>query len=397
MKSKIIAVAAVMVMVLSGLVLISADTEAEGENIVYRTVVVPHGGIGNTSGVDVEFAFSEQELVGYDYEMTIQSGEYSGDVTTVDYSTTLGTVSYDKDAANNNRNFKDGSAPTYGGIITDIASSDSVGQFTMNFTASANTSAASIVVRCTATVTAAGESTPIDPIYYVFNVVAYDNSDDANAGIRFTLTAINDLYVGQVVDEAVTIDGYDIDEAGFYWYATGLPAGLSMSSNGHITGVPLEAVTNQTINVVMTERSGGNQFEATLTITVSAYADEGEVLGNNDFTYKVNVEDSSDVKTSPQNFIAESGDTVVLMLTRDGAAAQDVTVTIVGEIGTVTTQESGSTGIVNLDALGTGTFKVIMSCDTNSPTDSAVTKTFYLHVLPSVEDIVADITISSQP
>ena len=384
MNSRIIAVAAAVIMALAGVVCITSDADA-AEPIEKGTVLVPVD--GGTGSAVATISFTEQELIAYDYTLTVKAASGSSAETTFD--TTLGTINNDADAS---RTFTDRTTLSGGFTVdlkdpTDVSDTKPVGVFEIEITATA-AATGSFIVECQATV----GGTALTPLYYTFNVIAYD-AGSGSAGPAIALEAMEDLVVGKNHKEQVTVSGSTISVGDFFWSATGLPAGLSMSADGYITGTPIEAATTS-VNVIMTDRYSNTQIATTLSIKVAAQSASEGTLGENDFSYAVTVGDGSEV-SNPASVNAESGQSVVVEITDGGSPVQNVSVTVVSSTGAIDDAvKTNENGQVTISAAGTGSYKVIMTDSTDG--HPAVTKVFTLNVLPQLEDVDADITIVSQ-
>ena len=383
MNSKIAVVAAVIAMVLSGLVLVSADSQATDPTTVDKGVVVIAGAGGE--GIETaSFAFTEAELANYDYVLTFKVGDK-----------TLGTVDYDASSPGVHTFTAVESSDTISSIYvsmdtTNNDESHQVGEYTVTFT-STGAGIATFTIVCSAEVTT-DAGTVTSAINYRYTVIAYDSSGSGTG--PFTLDAMSDLVEGQICNKQVEITQDSVDESAFYWYAVSLPAGLSMDPNGNVSGVPLEVVNGKSYRVVATDRVSGEQFELTLRITVTDKDGTVADSGNNNFTYSVSAGTNTS-NNDPTSFAVESG-TEVTITVKKSAGVDGVSVVIIDEDGTsVETLTTSNGGIATFTPSGTGAYRVVITNDTAVPDAAEVTKSFYLYVTPFLDDVTADITISS--
>lgn len=384
MNNKIVAVAAVIAMVLSGLALVSADSQAAEPTTVDKGVVT----IGGASGVgtaDATFAFTEAELANYDYILTFKVGEK-----------TLGTVNYDASSPDNHTFVAGESSDATSNISASMVANTNkdenhqVGEYTVTFTSTA-AGTATFTIECSAVVTT-DAGTVTSSINYRYTVIAYDKSVSGTG--PFTLNAMSDLVEGQIYNEQVQITQDGVEESAFYWYAVSLPAGLSMDSNGNISGVPLEVVNDKSYRVVATDRVSGVQFELSLSITIADKDGTVEDSGNNNFAYTVS-DGTNTQNNSPASFAVESGTEVTITVTKTGGV-DGVSVIVIDEEGTsVETMTTADGGVVKFTPNGTGAYRVVITNSTVDEPAADVTKSFYLFVTPFLDDVTADITISS--
>ena len=141
------------------------------------------------------------------------------------------------------------------------------------------------------------------------------------SGGDMTITSWSDaLNVGDYIEKEIsaTMTGnVSMDVSKYQWYAVNLPAGLTMSNNGWITGIPTEANVGTTPATtpatIFATDAIGNVFKGTLSITVNgAAADPG-------FDYFIGGEKN---KTS---YISFTGDEVVVTITTGDEPSSPVT------------------------------------------------------------------------
>ena len=389
MNRKIIATIAVLAMVFAGVAVTMDGTDAAGETAVDKGMILVPYKSGEANTATAEFAFTESELEGYDYTVTIAADENSGDISTSDGDyTTLGTVFYTSDSRGA---FSATEGLTSSDNFTMTAASSEANVFQISVKALKAGYTGTVIIRCSAVVTLDnGEKVDIQPIYYQYKVTTVENAAQGSGDVQLSIVIgdLTEAEVGKPYSHQVSVTTTGITADDLYWYATGLPAGLSMSSDGHITGVPLEPVSGgDNVKIVASDKNGNYHFNITATLNVNAQdvSDDDSSTGEL-FLYKVKVNENGAEVTNPTSVTAYNGDKVTITVTDGGSAATSATVTVISE-GTSTTEAAADDGIVTLSDLGTGTYKVVI-------TNNGVVESFYLYVLPVLEDVDANITIT---
>lgn len=392
MKSRIVAVLAAMAMVLTCTAFAMDGTEAVGESAINKgTVLVPVAS-ADAGTASASFAFTESELTGYDYEIEFKIGTFDGSNFSPESNTTVGKVIN----TDGSRSYDESSSFTGTGFTADVAYTNGTpGAFTLNLTGVSSTASGTILVTCSAVIKDSGATVAtLAPLYYSFTVLGYDSSsvtfgeDPIEIGLGDASAT-----VGENTDIAVASDS--IVESDYYWYATGLPAGLSMSTDGHIVGVPLANTSPEADNVTvyLSDKYSNTVIKTSMKLTVTGGSTGGsegtEGDGNNQFSYAV----GSGEKNQSAYYVVAGTQGVTLTITQNDVAASIDTVTAVDADGNVAALTATGTGTYALDVSGTGTYKIVM---TNSGDDHpTVIKTFYLYVVPVMEDVSADITITA--
>ena len=280
-----------------------------------------------------------------------------------------------------------------------ISKEDTVGIYNFQVTGVGSTDNASIEVYFKPTITISidgvGYKTIDDYDRNSLSVKVFSASDG-----KIEVTFNEYMYVGKYIDKSIgnpkgmSLGDYD-------WYAVDLPAGLTMSANGHISGIPTdETVENTTFEVYATAHSDGQiLYDDSVSITVN----EAQSPGVTSFTYEI--QNLESVKISPQNgaYIFESNESfkVVVKSTADGNnIITNAVVTIIGasddgptrvvsyksEAGGYVLRETGSG-----DDDGTGAFQVHISVTSDQTTESVV---FSVYIVGQAADLNADIIIA---
>lgn len=172
------------------------------------------------------------------------------------------------------------------------------------------------------------------------------------------------------------------------WYAENLPDGLSMSYDGHITGVPTKEISqgsagDTTVTVVLKDTNA--VYKATLKIGVQA-ADK------HSFNYSLYKGDSP-VTSGSNTYTFVQGDVVKLKVYKDteSTPVTDAKVYVSYNGDTISlSQDSESSGTYTLDTKGTGAYHVTI-------TQYGVSESFYVYVLPGLDGLNPGIVIVPSP
>lgn len=171
----------------------------------------------------------------------------------------------------------------------------------------------------------------------------------------------------------------------YHWYAEGLPNGLSLSENGYVSGIPTNstAANGVTVTIYAFEHDNGKHYVGTLNVEVA------EAINNpTEFTYTV--QGTGDPVANCKNFVAITNDAVTLTVTPTGGSVVVQSVNENNEYRGLT----GTNNVYTLNTEGTGCYKVLL---TYTSTDESIKEVQYFHmyVIPSFEDVDAQIVISS--
>ena len=208
------------------------------------------------------------------------------------------------------------------------------------------------------------------------------------------------MSVGKYVNEEIEIPA-GMSKADYDWYAVGLPAGLTMSANGWISGIPSEKTeTGDSFKVYATAHSDGQVlYDDSVEIVVGDLQSPGVTS----FTYEI--QDLESHNMTPQNgaYIFESNESfkvVVKSTAGENNVIENAVVTIIGA------STDGPTKNVNYDSSaggyilreagsddddGTGAFQVHISVTSGQTTESVV---FSVYIVGQAADLNADIIIA---
>lgn len=379
-----------IVVAMSGAVMTGDSDAAADADEIYTNGTIQV----DSDGATRELKVNEQEFAGYNYTLTWKAaaldsssdtGSLDGKVwTTVLTSTNTlssGTpsISYNDDGT--------ASIGNSGSTFTVDVTHDSgaaVGVYSLSVRAGSDT--ANLGVQCEIKVTVGGMEKTLASVYYIYTLKAVD--EVVNDITLKSMTMTTNTTFGDYVEEYTTTLLGDVQN--YYWYATGLPAGISMSENGYVSGVPLVATEDAPVNakVVATDKSTGDTYEGVLSITVTEYTQS--VTG---FYFELEMEgQDTETVTNGDSFAVVQGETVTLRTysgdSSDSSLVAVVSVTAIAADGTVSPITTSDIGVYNLSSAGTGAYRIVIDVDGTN------TVSFYLFVTPSLDNISAGIVVS---
>lgn len=277
--------------------------------------------------------------------------------------------------------------------ISDTSSSDgcyfsvqmerddtNIGVYTMNVTGMAAT--ATITYNLTASIAISlpdgnGGSRPIDNFaQYSGDVIVFPGVDG-----KFTASIDGSFTVGTYGSDSITVGAMNLTK--YDWYAVGLPAGLTMSPDGTVSGIPTVAYTGSgsTIRLFATGEDG-KVIEGVLTgLSVS---EEKPVTGK--YTYEV----YSDEGKENVPYIFQNGETIKLKVVSidNPSEVEDAVVTVISTADNqnTTTTITCTGGFYILPSTGSGAYTVQI-------TWSGQIETFSVYIIGEASAINADIVI----
>ena len=386
----IVAVSMIVVAMSGAVMTGDSDVAADADEIYTNGTIQV-----DSDGATRELKVNEQEFAGYNYTLTWKAaaldsssdtGSLDGKVwTTVLTSTNTlssGTpsISYNDDGT--------ASIGNSGSTFTVDVKHDpgaAVGVYSLSVTAGSGT--ACLGVQCEIKVTVGGMEKTLAFVYYIYTLKAVDEVVNDITLKSMTMTT-NTTFGDYVEEDTTTLLG---DVQNYYWYATGLPAGISMSENGYVSGVPLVATEEDApvnAKVVATDKSTGDTYEGVLSITVTEYTQS--VTG---FYFELEMEgQDTETVTNGDSFAVVQGETVTLRTysgdSSDSSLVAVVSVTAIAADGTVSPITTSDIGVYNLSSAGTGAYRIVIDVDGTN------TVSFYLFVTPSLDNISAGIVVS---
>lgn len=172
----------------------------------------------------------------------------------------------------------------------------------------------------------------------------------------------------------------------FYYYATGLPAGLSVTTNGHIAGKLSKDVLKETESFFTVTAVNGNTI-----LTKQVFYKIGTKPDDSNLTFKVNGADS------PEYVLVNSGEMVTvteIKINETDIDMDKLTVSFTPNGGQTPTKD-GSQLIINPGTGGLGSFRVDLTYDT--PEFKTVTKSFQVFVVGGIYDANIDPVVHGNP
>ena len=385
----IVAVSMVVVAMSGALAMGSSDAAADEDEIYTNGTIQV-----DSTGATRELRVNEQEFAGYDYTLTwsVVALSNSGDTSKLDEKNWI-TVLTSTNAVSSTGpsiSYNTGSSGTIGDnspFTVDVSheSNAAVGVYSLSVSAGSGTTY--LGVKCEIKVTVGGMEKTLASVYYIYTLTKVEQ-----VGNDITLDSMSmttNTVFGEYVEEGTTDLLGDIGN--YYWYATGLPAGISMSETGYVSGVPLvatEADTPVKAMVVATDKNTGDAYEGELSITIAEYT---QSITDHYFQIEMDGQAVASV-TNGSSFAVVQGETVTLKTyegTSPTGTAQNVqSVTAIASDGTVDMITSTSAGVYSLNSAGTGAYRIVINVDGTN------TLSFYLFVTPSLDNISAGIIVN---
>ena len=388
MNSKAIAVIMAVAMAAVGFSVVIAD-DAAADPIPLDRVTVEVG----DSDASTVIGINEGNYTGYKYTLTwtLSISESYQTITvkdTINSNPILTTTLYVK---------ADGTVQTG---VRDAAFSlaltgdeDNIGQYNVTITGIAETnSVISYKLQSSITVqTADGDEIEFE------NFATYNGSVNVipkNENNELSLTLDDDgAQIGKYFEKSIAFQtGSTMVVSDYDWYAVGLPAGLTMASNGQVSGIPTAASSvsaENPIHVFATDRSG-NIYHGT--ITGFDIAKKDTAVDVNGFGYYIN--DKVDGANKATYIFSNNVEKIQLHLTN--AEGNDITtglggytVRVINDNGTIDNlgPVEGQT-YYKLPHSGSGAYTVAVTLNS-----TGATATFTVYIVGNAMDITASIVI----
>lgn len=202
---------------------------------------------------------------------------------------------------------------------------------------------------------------------------------------KFTASISGLFTVGTYKSASIAVEAMDLTK--YDWYAVGLPAGLTMSPDGTVSGIPTVAYTDgdSTIRLFATGEDG-KVIEGVLKgLSVS---EQKPVIGK--YTCEVYLDDDNGVNLETAPYIFQNGETIKLKVVSSGnqLAVDDAVVTVISTADgqNTTTSIPCFDGFYTLPSTGSGAYTVQI-------TWSGQIETFSVYIIGEASAISADIVI----
>ena len=398
MNSKAIAVIMAVAMAVVGFsVAIADNADADPtERDLGRQVIT------NDESVSLVVGINEGNYTGYKYKVTwtleITTEYTDGSGKTIFVRDTTGT-----DPTNDATTlYADESGFTTSGsekyCISMTRDDTNVGEYTITITAGDEATTKDLEFQLTPEIqvhTDGGVKTFTNFAQYKFSVAVIKPSTSMSLVLDNTGAKVG-AYYNQTIDfdstdsSGMTVGDYD-------WYAVGLPAGLTMASNGQVSGIPTSEGTTETIYVFATDKTGNMYYGTISNFTVAAKQTAVEANG---FGYYIKeaspVEDVTSAGSNKATYLFSPNDIVEgikLYLTDDEGnkinadSLNGYTVKVIGDNEIVTNlQPTGD--YYKLPGSGSGAYTVTITDNTAKKTAA-----FTVYIIGDAADITASIVI----
>ena len=393
MNSKAIAVIMAVAMAVVGFsVAIADDADAAPTERDLGKQVITNG-----ESVSLVVGINEGNYTGYKYkvtwtlDITTTDGITDGESKTIFVIDTIGSESSNTTLYVDETGFITSGSEKYS--ISMTRDNTNVGEYTITITAGNEATTKDLEFQLTPEIqvhTDGGDKTFNDFALYKFSVAVIKpdtsmrlvlNDTDAKVGAYYNQT----IAFASTDSSGMTVGDYD-------WYAVGLPAGLTMASNGQVSGIPTEGADAKNpykITVFATDKSG-NMYYGTITgFTVAAKQTATEANG---FGYYIN--ENNDDNQNKATYVFQANETIMLYVTdseMNEVIKENVTVTVINETSPGT---SVSTSMENQDSYvlpygNSGAYTVTITVGDAEPK----TTYFTVYILGDAADITASIVI----
>ena len=380
MKSKTMAVIIAMTMVFVGYTAVMADAADAADPVPLNAVTVEKGDTDASNIIKI----SEGYYVHYGYELTwtIKVG--------ISEEVTIGTLTKnveDESAietlsimyiADNTASKADTIDENF--TLELVRDSDNVGFYTVQITGVKMTSGIEYTLKASMKVWIDDDAK--DTMYESFPDFAVYNGNVV-VGVASGEVDIKDFtgfQIGAYKDALVAFkDGTNLDVDDYDWYAVGSPNGLVMSSNGHISGIPTEKLSEgKTVKVYATDKvTGAVIYDKEVGIGIY----DAPVVTDK-FTYTVAI-DSVDKGAGSLYLIKSGSNATVTMKNGETALTIGTKITVISDSGVTTVSDEGTCDLLTS---GSGAYTVQMEY-------GGQIQTFKVCIIGEAADIGANIVI----
>ena len=403
-KYTVLAIVSMMVLAGSAVILQMDDADAVVKDMTDEVIVLKSD---DTVGHNVTLFTDEYKNSSYGYKMTwfiteIENQKQQNELDAI----TEGWLELGKRQYNEDTNTY---SPTASQTIDDVVftiserknySSDiaNVGEYNLNIKAQENAVDTKVALKCEVVVTISGldEGFKVSNLYYLYSI----DVESPQSVIELDTPSV-DVVIGRNVSFTISANTYnegngeagDLNISGYNWYAIGLPAGLSMSDSGVVSGTPHKTAEAReyTVNVVGSSKDTSGDVaktvECTLKFTLLS-GNDGDITLS--FTPTDLVKEISDV-----SYITEIGiGNVQLSVSQADNYPFDVlTVKVVDSTGVVKVIDdvNGKNTKFDIDISGTGLYRIYVT----SVVDSVQSTSYVdLHVVGNLDSVFAEIIVS---
>ena len=395
MNSKITALFAVAVMVTAGFVLVAdtAGTDAKVVDNDFNAITI-HAGTSH----NVTLYTDEYQYKNYGYELkwyiakNPEAFNKQADLDDkVTFTQLLGSRDYNSDA--------DHPYVAVNGVeIDDVTfkiterkytngSLNNVGEYNLNISAKegAITSPGYVAIKCDVSVKLPnnGGSYKVESLYYLYQITVQEKPTCTLDEMKFTKGINKSILISDVDSDLNVLD--------YYWYATGLPAGLSMDLSGNVSGTPHE--TAQTADSVIVVGTSKTDSTKTVDATLKVIIEEGSTNG-------IVVRLSGDVQAiiDAKEYVTESGTKDVTLTVKSSGPYDVLTVRIVDKDGNTHIIDGSQDNLTTFNIAsadkpisGTGIYRIYVTAVVDSEKQ---TEYVDLYVLGNLDSVFAEIIVS---
>ena len=404
-KLTVLAIVSMMVLAGSAAILQMDDADAVVKDMTDKVIVLKSD---DTVGHNVTLFTDEYKNSSYGYTMTWSITEIDHQKSQSDLDSIaegwqeLGSREYVSGGSNT---YTPKPSQTIDGVVFTISertnySSDieNIGEYNLNIKAGENATDTKVALKCEVVVTISSLDVgfKVSNLYYLYSIDV--ESPRGDIGLD---TPSVDVVIGRNVSFTISANTYnkdngdaeDLNISGYNWYAIGLPAGLSMSDSGVVSGTPHKTAEAReyTVNVVGSSKDTSGDVaktvECTLKFTLLSGSDGDITLS---FTQTDLVKEISNV-----SYITEIGiGNVQLSVSQANNYPFDVlTVKVVDSTGVVKVIDdvNWKNTKFNIDISGTGLYRIYVT----SVVDSVQSTSYVdLHVVGNLDSVFAEIIVS---
>ena len=307
MNSKAIAAMMAIVMMVVGFTVVVADGSDAVDPLEINKVIVK---VGDTEVSD-NFAVNEGNYSHYDYTLTWKMKV--GDTTEV----TLGTVSNNVMTGNNvyyvDDNSISGLSDPHSFTVQLQRDSSDVGIYNLSIVGSEVTSNdISYTLTATIEVTVNGVSAgTMDVVTFNGSVSVYNVDTGGQILVQMTPdsgdSGDSTANVGSYYNKMIQITTTGMTASDYQWYAVRLPNGLTMSTDGYVSGIPTSTWSDN-FRVYATDDDGNVFYGIVTNLNVKSKVVSDDTPEG--FTYTINEDE-----TAKKQYVFETGEGIVLHVT----------------------------------------------------------------------------------
>ncbi len=380
-----VAVVAMMVATFTGVALaqdVDADTVPTSYELGEETVSLKVGG----DSAAILYTVSEAEYVPTGYTLNWYVGVVDGD--TVDFNSgSLGTWTYNSIDSIGTSSYEQPLGVDVDGFITvsenykfKMTALTTLGQYILEVKATENANNVAFVLKCAVKV-GVDDGYDVPPIYgKIATTIVSDSTAKTLAPMEFTVGKPGMSKISMTDDES-------FDTSGKSWYAVDLPAGLSMSSDGWVSGLPTKVPTkNPAIVTVYCSYMNGN--DTGIVVEEYSLSIEIEEAATN-LSMKFSVGDKS--ISSKGTYTVDEGTSFTLTVASgtEGGSIENIVVNVVQNGGATRVDYKENGAIITAD--GIGEFHVVVSAVVDG---QAITDYFKVNSVSGLNNLTTSLVVN---